>query len=106
MCDVLLAEPGALIGFAGPRVIATTIKQELPKGFQQAEFLLERGQIDRIVARDRMRDELARLIAYATDKDAVAAYSQPWNGDSEEKPKQESKRSSKRNTKRKRAKKG
>jgi acetyl-CoA carboxylase beta subunit len=53
VCDVTLAEPGALIGFAGPRVIATTIKQELPPGFQRAEFLLEKGQIDRIVRRIR-----------------------------------------------------
>lgn len=74
VCDVLLAEPGALIGFAGPRVIATTIKKELPDGFQRAEFLLEKGQIDRIVSRDRMRDELARLLAYATGKDPVEAY--------------------------------
>ena len=74
VCDVLVAEPGALIGFAGPRVIATTIKKELPKGFQRAEFLLEKGQIDRIIARDKVRDEIARLVAYATGKDAVAAY--------------------------------
>jgi acetyl-CoA carboxylase carboxyl transferase subunit beta len=66
VCDVLLAEPGALIGFAGPRVIATTIKKELPKGFQRAEFLLEKGQIDRIVTREAMRDEIARLVRYAT----------------------------------------
>ena len=72
-CDLLLAEPGALIGFAGPRVIQTTIKQELPKGFQRAEFLLERGQLDRIVKRDEMRKELARLIAYATGGDVLAA---------------------------------
>jgi acetyl-CoA carboxylase carboxyl transferase subunit beta len=74
VCDLLLAEPGALIGFAGPRVIATTIKKELPKGFQRAEFLLEKGQIDRIVARAAMRDELARLLAYATGRDPVAAF--------------------------------
>lgn len=78
VCDLLLAEPGALIGFAGPRVIATTIKKELPKGFQRAEFLLEKGQIDRIVPRAAMRDELARLLAYATGRDPVAAFkSQP-----------------------------
>lgn len=81
VCDVLLAEPGALIGFAGPRVIATTIKKELPKGFQRSEFLLDAGQIDRIVRRDRMRDELARLVAYATGKDAAAAYTPQRNGD-------------------------
>ena len=74
VCDLLVAEPGALIGFAGPRVIATTIKKELPKGFQRSEFLLEKGQIDRIVARAQMRDELARLLAYATGRDPVAAF--------------------------------
>jgi acetyl-CoA carboxylase carboxyl transferase subunit beta len=74
VCDLLIAEPGALIGFAGPRVIATTIKKELPKGFQRAEFLLEKGQVDRIVQRSQMRDELARLLAYATGRDPVAAF--------------------------------
>jgi acetyl-CoA carboxylase carboxyl transferase subunit beta len=74
VCDLLIAEPGALIGFAGPRVIATTIKKELPKGFQRSEFLLEKGQIDRIVPRGQMRDELARLLAYATGRDPVSAY--------------------------------
>ena len=69
VCDLLIAEPGALIGFAGPRVIATTIKKELPKGFQRAEFLLEKGQIDRIVSRDAMRVELAKLGCYATGRD-------------------------------------
>ena len=81
VCDVLLAEPGALIGFAGPRVISTTIKKELPKGFQRAEFLLEKGQIDRLVPRDKMRDELARLVAYATGADAPAAYGGSKNGE-------------------------
>jgi acetyl-CoA carboxylase carboxyl transferase subunit beta len=74
VCDLLIAEPGSLIGFAGPRVIATTIKKELPKGFQRAEFLLEKGQIDRIVPRVQMRDELARLLAYALGRDPVAAF--------------------------------
>ncbi len=78
VCDLLIGEPGALIGFAGPRVIATTIKKELPKGFQRAEFLIEKGQLDRIVPRMKMRDELARLMAYATGKDPVAAFSEPW----------------------------
>jgi len=64
VCDVTLAEPGALIGFAGPRVIATTIKQELPPGFQRAEFLLEKGQIDGIVRRDAMRSTIARLVDF------------------------------------------
>ncbi len=62
--DVIIAEPGALIGFAGPRVIANTIKTELPEGFQRAEFLLEHGFIDRIVPRYELRSEIARLIDY------------------------------------------
>lgn len=66
VCDLTLAEPGALIGFAGPRVIASTIKQELPPGFQRSEFLLQKGQIDLIVDRTRMRDRLAMLIDYGT----------------------------------------
>jgi len=64
LADVILAEPGALIGFAGPRVIANTIKTELPEGFQRAEFLLEHGFIDRIVARRDLRTEIVRLIDY------------------------------------------
>jgi acetyl-CoA carboxylase carboxyl transferase subunit beta len=65
VCDITLAEPGALIGFAGPRVIATTLRQELPPGFQRAEFLLERGMIDAIVERSNLREALAGLIGYA-----------------------------------------
>ena len=64
LADVILAEPGALIGFAGQRVIANTIKSELPAGFQRAEFLLEHGFIDTIVHRRDMRGELARLVDY------------------------------------------
>ncbi len=63
--DVILAEPGAMIGFAGPRVIANTIKAELPEGFQTAEFMLEHGFVDRIVERKNLRREIARLIDYA-----------------------------------------
>ncbi len=62
--DLVLAEPGALIGFAGPRVIATTLRQELPSGFQRAEFLLEKGMLDAIIPRSEMRETLARLIDY------------------------------------------
>jgi acetyl-CoA carboxylase carboxyl transferase subunit beta len=62
--DLIIAEPKALIGFAGQRVIANTIKSELPEGFQRAEFLLEHGFIDRIVHRGELRSELARLIDY------------------------------------------
>jgi acetyl-CoA carboxylase carboxyl transferase subunit beta len=64
LADVIIAEPGALIGFAGQRVIANTIKAELPEGFQRAEFLLEHGFIDMIVHRRDLRSEIARLIDY------------------------------------------
>ena len=62
--DVTLAEPGAQIGFAGPRVIKNTIKAELPEGFQTAEFMLEHGFVDRIVHRKDLRSEIARVIDY------------------------------------------
>ena len=78
--DVILAEPGALIGFAGPRVIEGTIKKKLPPGFQKSEFLLEKGQIDMIVPRQDLRTTLARLLGYAPTRrpdglaeDAVAS---------------------------------
>jgi acetyl-CoA carboxylase carboxyl transferase subunit beta len=61
--DVVLAEPGALIGFAGPRVIEQTVREKLPEGFQRSEFLLEKGAIDQIVDRRELRDTLARLLA-------------------------------------------
>ena len=61
--DVVIAEPKALIGFAGPRVIEQTVRQKLPEGFQRAEFLLEKGAIDMIVDRRQMRDRLASLLA-------------------------------------------
>ena len=60
--DIVIAEPGALIGFAGPRVIEQTVKQTLPEGFQRAEFLIEHGAIDLIVDRREMRDRLVSLI--------------------------------------------
>ena len=62
--DVTLAEPKAMIGFAGARVIKETTQQDLPKGFQPAEFLLEHGLVDRIVARTQMREELSKLLGY------------------------------------------
>ena len=62
--DIIIAEPGALIGFAGPRTIFETIKVELPEGFQRAEFLLEHGFVDSIVHRKDLRSEIARLIDY------------------------------------------
>ena len=62
--DCIIAEPGALIGFAGPRTIAETIKVELPEGFQTAEFMLEHGFVDMIVHRKDLRSEIARIIDY------------------------------------------
>jgi acetyl-CoA carboxylase carboxyl transferase subunit beta len=62
VADLVLAEPGALIGFAGPRVIEQTVREKLPEGFQRAEFLLEKGAIDMIVDRREMRDKLASLL--------------------------------------------
>jgi acetyl-CoA carboxylase carboxyl transferase subunit beta len=61
--DVVLAEPGALVGFAGPRVIEQTVRETLPEGFQRSEFLLEHGAIDMIVDRRQMRDKLVQLLA-------------------------------------------
>lgn len=61
--DIIVAEPGALIGFAGPRVIEQTVRATLPEGFQSAEFLLEHGAIDMIIDRREMRDTLARLVS-------------------------------------------
>ncbi|MGH6612209.1 MAG: acetyl-CoA carboxylase carboxyltransferase subunit beta, partial [Burkholderiaceae bacterium] len=63
MGDVVMAEPKALIGFAGPRVIEQTVREVLPEGFQRAEFLLSKGAIDMIVDRRQMRDEIAQLLA-------------------------------------------
>jgi acetyl-CoA carboxylase carboxyl transferase subunit beta len=63
--DVILAEPKALIGFAGPRVIKQTIKQELPEGFQRAEFLQDCGFVDRVVPRSELRSEIGSIIDYA-----------------------------------------
>ena len=62
--DVIMAEPGAFVGFAGPRTIAETIKVELPDGFQTAEFMLEHGFVDMIVHRKDLRSEIARIIDY------------------------------------------
>ncbi|MDJ0523100.1 MAG: acetyl-CoA carboxylase, carboxyltransferase subunit beta [Planctomycetota bacterium] len=68
--DVTLAEPGALIGFAGPRVIQNTIKTSLPEGFQRAEFLLEKGYVDRIVNRRDLKQELQTLLEYLAPNQA------------------------------------
>jgi acetyl-CoA carboxylase carboxyl transferase subunit beta len=63
--DVIFAEPKALIGFAGPRVVRQTIRQELPEGFQTSEFLLDAGFVDRIVHRANLRSEISRIIDYS-----------------------------------------
>ena len=63
--DIIMAEPKALIGFTGPRVIEQTIRQKLPEGFQRSEFLLAHGLIDKIVERKNLRDVIVRIIDYS-----------------------------------------
>jgi acetyl-CoA carboxylase carboxyl transferase subunit beta len=70
--DVQIAEPGALIGFAGQRVIEQTIREKLPEGFQRAEYLLEHGMIDMVVHRSDLRDTLAKLVGYLAPEKAAA----------------------------------
>lgn len=74
--DIILAEPNALIGFAGPRVIKQTINQELPKGFQSSEFLLEHGFVDSIVKREELREVLSKLLKFhsTTKKEHMSKY--------------------------------
>ena len=72
IADVILAEPGALIGFAGPRVIQQTIRQSLPEGFQRAEFLLSHGMVDAVVDRREQREYLASLLGLLTRQEARA----------------------------------
>ncbi|MFZ1494777.1 MAG: acetyl-CoA carboxylase, carboxyltransferase subunit beta [Candidatus Competibacter denitrificans] len=69
--DINIAEPKALIGFAGPRVIEQTVREKLPEGFQRSEFLLEHGAIDMIVDRRELRDRIAALLAMLTGRDAL-----------------------------------
>ena len=72
--DIVIAEPKALIGFAGPRVIENTVREKLPEGFQRAEFLLEKGAVDMIVDRRQLRETIARSLAklQRQSADAVA----------------------------------
>jgi len=70
--DINVAEPGSLIGFAGPRVIQQTVGETLPEGFQRAELLLEKGALDMIVDRRQVRDEIASLLAKLSDRPAVS----------------------------------
>lgn len=76
--DIIIAEPKALIGFAGPRVIVQTVREVLPEGFQRSEFLLEHGAIDKIVARGDMRSVISRLLAKLTNRSVS-----PSNSDTE-----------------------
>ena len=69
--DVNIAEPGALIGFAGPRVIEQTVREKLPEGFQRSEFLLEHGAIDMIVSRADMRDRVANILSLLQGKSSI-----------------------------------
>ena len=69
--DIIIAEPNALIGFAGPRVIEQTVRETLPEGFQRSEFLLEHGDIDMIVDRRNMRDEIVSLLTILTRQPAI-----------------------------------
>jgi acetyl-CoA carboxylase carboxyl transferase subunit beta len=70
--DVQLAEPGALIGFAGQRVIESTIREKLPEGFQRAEYLLDHGMIDMVVHRHELRNRLAQLVSYLSPRNEAA----------------------------------
>jgi acetyl-CoA carboxylase carboxyl transferase subunit beta len=72
MGDVVIAEPGALIGFAGARVIQQTVRETLPEGFQRAEFLLDHGAIDMIIDRREMKNQLATLITLLSKQSAAA----------------------------------
>ncbi len=70
--DVIIAEPKALLGFAGPRVIQQTIGQDLPEGFQSSEFFLEKGFLDKIVERKNLRDTIISLLRYMGHKNVQA----------------------------------
>jgi acetyl-CoA carboxylase carboxyl transferase subunit beta len=72
--DLILAEPGAVIGFAGPRVIKQTLGQDLPEGFQTAEFLLEHGMLDAVVHRRELKPTIGQLLRHMTGKPAAAGY--------------------------------
>ena len=69
--DIHIAEPGALIGFAGQRVIQDTIREQLPEGFQRAEYLLKHGMVDMVVPRKELKSTLATLLGYLAPKKAA-----------------------------------
>jgi acetyl-CoA carboxylase carboxyl transferase subunit beta len=72
--DAIVAEPGAVIGFAGPRVIKQTLGQDLPEGFQTAEFLLDHGMLDAVAHRKDLKQTLGRLLRHMSGKPAAAAW--------------------------------
>jgi acetyl-CoA carboxylase carboxyl transferase subunit beta len=72
--DAIIAEPGAVIGFAGPRVIRQTLGQDLPEGFQTAEFLLDRGMVDMVVHRHELKQTVGRLLAHMSLKPVASAW--------------------------------
>jgi len=78
--DIIIAEPQALLGFAGPRVIANTVRQELPKGFQTSEFLMQHGFLDRVVERAEIRDHLHRMLRYVVPEQPAIAADRAENG--------------------------
>src|SRR5699024_3758266 len=71
--DVNIAEPKALIGFAGPRVIEQTVREKLPEGFQRSEFLIEKGALDMIVPRNQLREKIAGIIAKFTHQPDISS---------------------------------
>ena len=75
--DLIVAEPKALIGFAGPRVIEQTVRETLPEGFQRSEFLVEHGAVDMIIDRRNMREELSGVLAMMTGQDKPGVVTQP-----------------------------
>jgi len=75
--DAILAEPGAVIGFAGPRVIKQTLGQDLPEGFQTAEFLLEHGMVDRVVHRRELKQTVGQLLRHMSGKPAATVWASP-----------------------------
>ena len=94
--DVIIAEPRALIGFAGPRVIEQTVGEKLPEGFQRSEFLIEKGAIDRIISRQKLRSDIVDLLCMMTHKprpsnmDEVDAIAKPEPLPEKDKPVDES----------------
>jgi acetyl-CoA carboxylase carboxyl transferase subunit beta len=75
--DAIIGEPGAVIGFAGPRVIKQTIGQDLPDGFQTAEFLLDHGMLDDVVHRKELKRTVGQLLRHMSGKPAAVGYAEP-----------------------------